>query len=131
MHRSISAGVVLISCLVVPAIAKASGVGGYISGNQRQIDHSYEEGKAIYQGRAQGARKIKYCVDFDGERVPLKRKTIKQFRNVDIVKFANSLYDCANPEKLVGLSVSQSNFRYVLYYLNKRYRLKLSSDGDV
>ena len=130
MNRSILTGVVLVLSLLPFLSASASGVGGQGSDWQRQIDHTYEEGKSIYKGRAAGVKKIAYCVDYEGARVALKHQTIKQFKQGSIQKFANSLYDCANPDKLVGLTVAQSDFRYVLYYLNKRYRLKLTSESD-
>ena len=103
---------------------------GRVPTGRDQIDHSYEEGKSIYKGRAVGTKKIAYCVDYEGQRVELKRKTVKQFRKASVQKFANSLYDCANPEKLIGAQVPPSDFRYVLYYLNKRYQLKLASASD-
>ena len=130
MNHSILTGVVLVFSFLSFSLASASGVGGQSSDWQRQIDHTYEEGKSIYKGRAPGAKKIDYCVDYEGTRVALKRQTIKQFKQGSIQKFANSLYDCANPDQLVGLTVAQSDFRYVLYYLNKRYRLKLTSESD-
>ena len=61
------------------------GGGGGFSGTslqkrQRQVDQTYEQGKAIFTGRAKGEPSLEYCIAVEGEKVPLKRKSIKAYK---------------------------------------------------
>jgi len=137
--KLVSSAFALILTLSFSTFAYASGGGGGGGGGggfgggtynrsapPRQVDQSYEYGKAIYQGRQQGFKKIAYCLDIDGEKVPLKSRTIKHFKRTPINDFANSLYDCNAPDQRVRDQLSRDKLQYVLYYLNKRYKLSLS-----
>ena len=48
----------------------------------------------------------------------------------DRVDFANALYNCDMPEELALRNVEQDQVPYVLYYLNKRYKLELAAAGS-
>jgi len=114
----------------------ASGGGGYGGGGgggfgssppKRQIDQTYEVGKAIYNGRQSGFPKLSYCVLSDGEKVPVKSKSIKQYKKSSYSDLSASLYNCDTPDNLVANELSRDGLLHVLYYLNKRYRLSLKS----
>jgi len=111
----------------------ASGGGSYGGGSyggdtyqQRKVDETYEVGKAIYNGRQSGYPKLSYCVvASEGEKVPLKSKSIKQYKRTSYNELSQNLYNCDNPDSLISSELSQDAMLHVLYYLNKRYRLSL------
>lgn len=110
--------------------ALASGVGGgFGAGTQqsqpRVVDERYEYGKAVFLGREPGTTKIKYCVEHDGEVKKLKRRTLKRFKSGSAGDFANALLVCDQPENLALRTLKDEQIPFVLYYLNKRYRLDL------
>ena len=103
--------------------------GGSLGGSApapRPVDQTYEVGKAIYNGRADSAPKLSYCVKGEGnEMVPLKGKTAKEYKRATYNDFANALYNCDVPENRIAQELEREDFLYVLYYLNKRHKLKL------
>jgi len=117
--------------------AFASGGGGYGGGGggfggsvpqKRVVDQNYEQGKAIYTGRAVGSSKISYCVkerSEEGKLVPVKSKSIKAYKRTTYQELADNLYNCDEPESLVSSELKRDDYLYVMYYLNKRYRLAL------
>lgn len=107
-----------------------SGGGGFSRGgsgveNQRRVDQTYEIGKSIFNGRARGEPSLEYCIDVDGERLPVKRKSVKTFKKGTYNDFARNLYRCDEPEALISESLTRDSLLYVIYYLNKRHKLDL------
>ena len=96
------------------------------SAEQRQVDQTYESGKAIFRGRASSAGKLKYCVSVDGELLPVKRSSLKGFKNTKYSDVANQLFNCDLPDKKIAEQLTKDEFLYVIYYLNKRFKLNLS-----
>lgn len=123
--------VFIITCLSISTFASSSG-GSYGSSNRsgdlrqnrKPVDQRYELGKAVYQGK-QGNTKHQYCVDNGTDKVKLKSKTAKSFKNKAANEFAIALYHCDQPDTQIAATLSQQNLFLVIYYLNKRYRLKL------
>lgn len=106
----------------------SGGGGGFSSSSrspQRQVDQNYEVGKSIYTGRARGEPSLEYCIVVEGEKVPVGRKSIKGFKQATYNDFASSLYRCDEPEELISESLTRDSLLYVVYYLNKRHKLKL------
>ncbi len=111
-----------------------SGGGGY-SGSRsaqpapsRAVDTVYETGKAIFKGRQQGEPALSYCINnSDNEKVAVKRKTLKQYKNQTYTELAQNLYNCDNPDSLIASELTRDSMLYVLYYLNKRHKLGLRS----
>ena len=99
--------------------------GGGFQSRQPKVDQTYEVGKAIFTGRAQGEPSLEYCIAVDGEKVPLKRKTVKTYKKATYNDFAKGLYRCDEPEKLIAESLTRDSLLYVVYYLNKRHKLNL------
>jgi len=104
------------------------GGGGYGGGQiqQRQVDQTYEVGKAIFKGRQNGVARISYCIASGEVKLPVKSKTIKAYKKTTYDELAKNLYNCDKPDSLVANELSKDNLLYVLYYLNKRYSLRLS-----
>lgn len=128
--RFLNVSLIAVTLLLGNSVAMASGSYGggrsYDTTPQvRQVDQTYETGKAIYKGRASSAGKLKYCVEVDNEIVPLKRKSLKPFKNASYNDVANKLYNCDSPETKIAEQLSKDEMLYVLYYLNKRFKLNL------
>ncbi len=102
-----------------------SGSFGTSSRPAKQIDHNYEQGKAIYTGRKSSAGKLDYCLAVDGELKPVRRSSLKTYKRTTYDNVANNLYNCNEPEQLISEKLSNDELLYVLYYLNKRFRLYL------
>ena len=113
------------SVLASGGLSLPSGGGGGAPGQVRVVDELYESGKQIYKGRANGAEKITYCVDVDGELKKLRRGSIKMFKGGSRKDFALALLDCDNPERLALTTMQREQVPIVLYYLEKRFRLDL------
>ena len=95
------------------------------SGPSRPVDQAYELGKAIYAGKATGVQKIKYCLPVDDGYKKLKRSTARSWKKAPVADFAKALVVCENPEQMALTTLEPQQARLVLYYLNKRYNLKL------
>ena len=120
--------------LLATSPVTASGSSGGFSGSSggraapppRVVDEVYEIGKAIYLGRAPGAKKVNYCVNVDGEPKKLRGRTARDYKGANKLDFANALVNCQQPDELALASVEKTEIVYVIHYLDKRYRLNLS-----
>ena len=96
-------------------------------------DNAYQNGADIYFGR-QGYKKFAFCLavteegegngDVSNERVPLTRKSIRTFRDSDILTFVNSVFDCHAPDTLIFRQLEKNDIRNLLYYFEKKYDLR-------
>ena len=117
----------------IPVISFASGSYGgsrYSSPSPapvKRVDQNYEIGKAIFTGRQRGVEKLQYCVNIDGKLLPVKRSALKTFKSSSYNNLSNHLVDCAQPDAPVINKLGNDNAFYVVYYLNKRFRLGLRS----
>ncbi len=116
---------VLISASSIAFASGGGGSYGSYSTPSEPVDTKYEYGKSVYQGRANNVPKIKYCVDNGKEKVKLKRSSLRPFKGGTVDSLTAKLYDCDNLNTLIGEKISTRDFSYVIYYLNKRYRLNL------
>jgi hypothetical protein len=136
MHRFVSVSIVSILFITQASLSFASG--GYSGGGYnrpsgtdsggsrgRAVDQNYEQGKSIYRGRKAGEPSFKYCILVDGEKVPIKRKSIKAYKNGTYNELATNMYQCDEPEKQIANGLTRDSLLYVLYYLNKRHKLNL------
>lgn len=122
--RAAPLAVALVLLLSSNAMA-SGGVDSFGEVPRDTVDEAYEFGKAVYKGRIKGTEKIKYCVRQDDEVKKLKRSTAKKYRKGSTQKFALALIDCKMPERLALTTMPREHIPAVLYYLNKRYKLKL------
>lgn len=124
------AKIILLCLLFTPSLALASGGGGggsygSSSFNQPVVDPAYERGKALYTGRAKGVPKIKYCVAVDGAFVKVKKSSMKQFKGASAQVVADQLVNCDATDKKLLNYVDAQQASLALYYLDKRYKLKM------
>ena len=92
------------------------------------VDNAYELGKSVYYGQKDGVPKLSYCVSIENDKMQLKRKTIKTYKDSSFSKLASSLYNCDAPEKQIIADLQRDEFLHVLYYLDKRYKLNLKRE---
>ena len=137
-------GAIMCALLLIPFTSSAlasgysgggGGGGGGFSGGSgrisppREVDQVYEFGKALYLGRAPGAQQIDYCVKVDGEPKKLRGRTLRSYKGASQNDFANALYNCNQPDQLALRGVEKEEIAYVLYYLNKRFKLNLQGSS--
>lgn len=89
------------------------------------VDSTYESGKSIYTGRKKTAPKLSYCLRVGEEIIPVKRKSLKQFKGTSFTELSKHLFRCDEPTKSIISELERTDFIHVIYYLDKRYRLKL------
>ena len=139
--RRIVFGVVWIVCaisLVTASAGASGGSGGYGGGGnyspQQRTDAAYERGKKVAKGRAPSARGFEVCVaasseeaDEDGSLVAkeLSAGSLRPLRKTSPGQVAARLVDCTDATRLASDQLSQRDLSDLVYYLNKRYRLRL------
>lgn len=109
--------------------ALASGGGGFSGGgySQKKVDQLYELGKSYYKSPQADGTRLKYCVRTDDDLKKLSRRSVKRFKRGPVSEFVDSLYSCADPAVKISDVVSGEQGDAVLYYLNKRYKLRLEN----
>ncbi len=122
---------ILLSIMTLGSSVFASGGGGFSGGSSsgRSVDQIYEAGKHIYSGRNKTYGKLKICVvdENAAEKVKIKGKIMKTYKGKKLAELAHNLFDCQNPDQKILSLLSPNDMNLVLYYLNKRYKLKLIS----
>jgi hypothetical protein len=114
-------------------LGNMSGVHGSIGGahnsstrSMRIIDEEFEKGKGIFLGRNREVGKIKLCIASGDEQVKLKRKTLKPYKGATVNGLVNSLHNCDKPDEVMLERLGRVHMSYLIYYLNKRYKLQLT-----
>ena len=92
---------------------------------ERVVDPVYESGKAVFTGRKSESPKLSYCLKDGDQVIKLKRKSIKSYKETSYSKLASVLYSCDSPSVTIKEQLGRKEFIHVLYYLDKRYKLKL------
>jgi len=128
-RKPLMAAICLTAGLVIasPQLLASGGGGSFNSSSGRSIDKTYELGKSFYKSRQADGSKLAYCVQTGDDLKKLSRRTVKPFKNGSVSKFVDSLYDCADPNTKIADVVPESQGDAILYYLNKRYKLRLKS----
>lgn len=121
----------LILCLAIFSTSVlASGGGGYTSPQPaRVVDQSYEAGKNIFAGRNDAYAGVEFCINDaeSSEKVKVTRGSLAAHKGTSVQDFADSLYNCNAPEQPLIAQMAGEDLNTVLYYLNKRYKLKLEN----
>lgn len=121
--------------MFMSAAVFASGSGSYSGGSsagggsQKKTDPIYEYGKKLFKGKVKKYSKVKFCLVDDTQESgvkSIKGKTIKPFKGQSYQQLAEQLRNCDDGTQ-TGLSIlERDDMLSLLYFLNKRYRLKLS-----
>lgn len=138
MRNTIGIGILAVIVLgVLPVVANASGSGGLGGGRSfggsldspRQTDPAYEQGKAVFKGRIKEYGEVKYCListEAENGVAKIKRKSLKPFKGQTAQVLADALRFCDDNSTVPNKVLTRDDFLYLIYYLNKRYRLKLT-----
>lgn len=97
--------------------------------HQNRTDPIYEQGKAVYKGRIKEYGKVKYCLvpqEPETAAVKIKRKSMKRYKKQSVTALVKDLRFCGQDSAKVTQVLSREHLSYLVYYLNKRYRLKLT-----
>ncbi len=132
--------IVLCAALILPGLGSASGT---VPGNApnfdprrsqfgRPVDQLYEIGKALYKGRTGDHGKLKFCVAEKGADVgpKIRGKSVKPFKGGNAHAFADHIYNCDDPEQRLTKLMGEPEVFAVLYYLDKRYKMKMTVNED-
>lgn len=94
---------------------------------QKQVDPAYEQGKTIFTGRNAKYKKYKFCLAAsEGNEVEkIKRKSLKEFKGSSYPALASKIVKCDEPDKAISDLLSRNDLSLLVYYLDKRYKLKL------
>jgi len=118
----------LCLALISPLASASSGGGFDQSGfSQRKIDQQYELGKSFYKSRQADGSRLEYCVKGDKGLKKLSRRSAKPFKKGPASAFVDSLYSCADSSLKIADAVSDDQGEAILYYLNKRFKLRLKN----
>ena len=115
------------------AFGPTGGMGSTGKSNARsmvRVDEYFLNGKRIIANRNTSIGKIKLCLKADNDVVKLKRKTLKPYVGVTTDHFINSIHECDKPEVPIIERLGDDNTAYVVYYFNKRYKLKLTQHSS-
>ena len=94
--------------------------------SMRNIDESFLHGKKIVSNRDKSVGKIALCLTTNNETAKLTRKTLKPYTGVTTNAFINSIHECDKPETPIIERLGVADTADVVYYFNKRYKLKLT-----
>ena len=94
------------------------------------VDQRYEQGKALVTGKAKAYKKIKLCVQHKDKKGNLiaskpKSKYLKSYKGQPVSVLAKKLVQCDNLEVKILDYLSRDEAITALYYLNKRFNLRL------
>ena len=123
----LSLALVGVLALTGTAVSVASGGGGFHedASSQPKVDKQYELGRSYYKARQPDGSKLKYCVKSEKGLKKLSRKSVRPFKKKLKSQFFESLYSCNKPQNRIVDLIAEGRSDAILYYLNKRYRLKL------
>lgn len=97
------------------------------------LDPTYVLGKSIYMGKGNKVRGLRVCLSVYDEEddslkaVRLSRKVLKPFRGRPIIELTVRLIDCKAPKSQVALILDRTEFRALVHFMNKRFRLRLEN----
>ncbi len=120
----------LLSTWVIASGSAGADVGrAFGGGYESRTDPIYEQGKAVYKGRIKEYGKVKYCLvsaESETGAIKIKRKSMKRYKKQSVQALVNDLRFCEQESGKLTQVLSREHLSYLVYYLNKRYRLKLT-----
>lgn len=120
--------VIAVSSLVLSPLALASSGGGFNQSgfSSKRIDQQYELGKSYYKTTVVDGARLEYCVKSGDSLKKLSRGSVKSFKRGLASDFIASLHSCADPSLKIVDAVDEEKGQAILYYLNKRFKLRLT-----
>jgi len=128
MRHPLLSATTLCLLFASPAIFASNGGGFDQSGfSQKKIDQLYETGKSYYKSRQANGSRLEYCVKGDSGLKKLSRRSVKRFKKGPASDFVGSLYSCTDPNQKIADVIPDDQGEAILYYLNKRFKLRLAN----
>ncbi len=126
MRQQLLTFITIFAVLLSP-LAMASGGGGFGQGgySQKKVDQQYELGRSYYKSKQADGSTLTYCLRNGDSLSKLSRKSVRPFKKGPVSAFVDSLYSCSNPDLKISQLVNDDQGEAILYYLNKRFKLKL------
>ena len=110
----------------------AVGVGGIsefeaeILGIRKPVDKYFELGESYYKSPLADGSRLEYCVlTAETGLKKISRRSVRSFRNGPKSRFVNKLLHCSDPSVKIVEIVPAEETDAILYYLNKRFKLRL------
>lgn len=121
--------VTTLCVLLASPLVSASGGGGFDQSgfSKQRIDQLYETGKAHYKSRQADGSRLEYCIKTESSLKKLSRRSVKPFKRGSAAAFIGSLYSCADANLKIADAVPDDQGDAILYYLNKRFKLRLEN----
>lgn len=129
--------VVFVSALAFTSFTQASGSSALSENKKRSskvkgqgVDQLYEKGKHLYRGKDKKYKGIKVCLKAGGDTgtSKLSRSSLKKYAKGSALDLAVNLYNCKAEEQQLANVYQGDDLAYLIYYLNKRYKLNLEFD---
>lgn len=96
---------------------------------QHKVDKQYELGKSYYRAAQADGTRLEYCVKDGDSLTKISRRSVKPFKSGLVSNFTDSLYSCADPSMKIFDVVANDQSDAILYYLNKRFKLRLKQNS--
>ncbi len=118
---------ITVFAVLISPLATASGGGGFGQGgfSQKKVDQQYELGRSYYKSKQADGSTLTYCLRNGDSLSKLSRKSVRPFKKGPVSAFVDNLYSCNNPDLKISELVNDDQGEAILYYLNKRFKLKL------
>ena len=118
----------VVSITLSASVVASGGGGGFSGGFTKPVDEYYELGKSYFRSRQANGTQLEYCVLTANDGLKkLSRRSVKSFRNGPESAFVSRLLDCSEPAVKIVEVVSADQSDAILYYLNKRFELRLQN----
>lgn len=119
--------IIAFSAIALSPLAVASSGGGFDQSgfSQKRVDQQYELGRAYYKASQADGTQLEYCVKNGDSLKKLGRRSVKPFKKGPASDFIASLHSCADPSLKIADAVGDEQGQAILYYLNKRFKLRL------
>lgn len=94
-----------------------------------RVNVTYEQGKALFKGRDRRYGKVKYCVTAaNGSGLEkVRKRSLKPYAGRSAKLLVDNLYNCDQPDQKIQNLLGSTNTATVVYYLNKRHKLRLTN----
>jgi len=117
------------SLMIASSLATASSGGGFNQSglSSQRIDQQYEAGKSFYKSPQADGTRLEYCLKSDSGLKKLSRRSVKSYKRGPATAFIDDLYSCADANLKIADAVPDDQGDAILYYLNKRFKLRLTN----
>ena len=129
LRSGLVCGALALASLSSPAFASgAHAPGGRDAFARSRTDALYEQGKAVFRGRAKSAKGLEVCVlgsDDPADVRAARRQSLLRFRGGSPDALAAALVTCGDESRRIAPRLPRKDLQALVHYLDKRHRLRL------